>query len=64
MKTIEYDNKTFWQVTDRSAIRHHNSDRIEVLTWKTGGEVQYKSRTVSPSLYAAVKSTFEARGLA
>lgn len=62
MKTIEYDNQLYWQVTEWSAIRPHKQDRVEVLTMD-GGEVQYKSRTVSPKLYSTVKSVFEKEGL-
>lgn len=57
-KVIQYDNRRFWQVTERSAIRHRNPNRLEVLTWDHG-EVVYKSRTVSPSLYNVVKSILE-----
>lgn len=64
MKTIKFDNRLFWMITGVSAVRPHKSDRLEILTWNHGGEVQCKSRTVMPSLYNVVKSQFKMEGLA
>jgi hypothetical protein len=62
MKTMVYDNRLFWQVTPESAIRPHN-DRIEVLTWKEDGEVQFKTRTDKPQFLDTLRAMFEKEGL-
>lgn len=58
MKTMQHENQLYWQVTDHSAVRCHQENRLEILTWNNG-EVIHKSRTVKPSLYRIVKSTLE-----
>lgn len=63
MKTMQYDGRTFWMITGISAVRPHSFDRLEILTWDQGGEVQHKSRTVSLSMYRVVASTFREAGL-
>lgn len=65
MNTMLYDNRLFWVIPgQQSAIRHHNNDRMEVLTWKEDGEVKYRTRTVKPWFFKDVKSMFERQGLA
>lgn len=65
MKTMQYDGRAFWVIPfENSAIRHHNNDRMEVLTWEDGGEVQYRTRTVKPQFFNDVRSMFEREGLA
>lgn len=58
MKTIEYDNRLFMQVTERSWVRHRGNDRLEVLTLDND-ELTFKTRTVLPSLFKSVKSLVE-----
>lgn len=58
-KYIDYDNRRFWQVTDRSALRHAEPYQLEVLNWEPGGEVQYRCRPVTPLLYKEVKLKVE-----
>lgn len=67
MKTMVYDGKLYWMVTGISAVRPKRSDsfdRLEILNIdQTTGEIQYKSRTVSPMLFKTVKSVFKEAGL-
>ena len=62
MKTMEYDNRVFWQLTPTSAVRPQGQDRLEILSWDENGEFRYQTRTVRPDHYAAVK--FVMRGIA
>lgn len=65
MKTIQYDGKTFWKVTEESAIRPHKKDRLEILTWHNeNGEIHCKSRTVPAWLLKAVWHEFDKEGVA
>ncbi|MFK7696422.1 hypothetical protein [Paenibacillus sp. HJGM_3] len=63
MRTIQFDNETFWQVTDTSAIRPHNADRVKVLKFAEDGSVTCKSHTVKPSFKSTVDLVFAQRGI-
>lgn len=62
-KFIDYDSRRFWMITSASAVRPHNQDSLEILTFNPNGEVQYKERSVSRSLYTVVKSEFQREGI-
>jgi hypothetical protein len=62
MKTMQYDNKTFWQGTDYSAIRPFKKDRVEVINWITG-EVQLRNRTAPKWLLKVLHDQFKKEGL-
>jgi hypothetical protein len=59
-KIIEYDNRRFLQVTERSAMRITEPYRVDVLRWEyPGGEVQCRNHPVTMQLYETVKSLME-----
>lgn len=62
-KFVKYDSKLFWMITGVSAVRPHNQDSLEILTFNGDGEVQYRARPVSRALYKAVQSTFQMEGI-
>jgi hypothetical protein len=50
-------------ITSASAVRPHEHDSLEILTYCDNGEVQYKARPVSRSLYTVIKTEFQREGI-
>lgn len=63
MKTLQYDNQTYWQVTDTSFIRPHCEDRVKVLTIDPNGSIKCLSHKVKPDFRATVASIFVVGGI-